>query len=63
MKLVAVLMLCSFAVAARADVGKSSPRAQAKLGQEARVYVVDKEAPPGDKTVRLDRPRLGLKDK
>lgn len=63
MKLVAALMLCSVSVAARADVGKSSPRAQAKLGHEARVYVVDKEPPPGDKTVRLDRPRLGLKDK
>ena len=55
MKLVAALLLCSFSVAARADEGKSSPRAQAKMGHEARVYVVDKDAPSVDKTVRLER--------
>ena len=58
-KLVAALLLCSFSVAARADEGKSSSRAQAqapqKMGHEARVYVIDKDAPSLDKTVRLER--------
>lgn len=60
MKLVVAMMLCSFAVAARADEGKSSSQAQAKMGHEARVYVVDKEAPSVDKTVRLEHPRAML---
>lgn len=63
MKLLAVLTFCSLAVAARADEGKSSPRAQAKMSHEARVYVLDKEAPSVDKTVRLEHPRPALKDK
>lgn len=62
MKLVVALVLSSFAVAAQAGEGKSSSRAQteAKMGHEARVYVVDKEAPSVDKTVRLERSRATL---
>jgi hypothetical protein len=54
-KLLAALLLCSFSLAAHADEGKSSPRAQEKMGHEARVYIVDKDAPSVDKTVRLER--------
>ena len=48
---------------ARADMAKPA-EAPRKLGHEARVYVLDKEAPPADKTVRLTpAPRTALKNK
>ncbi|HEX4462334.1 MAG TPA: hypothetical protein VIA18_30365 [Polyangia bacterium] len=64
MKLVVAMMFCSFSLASfavcGADEGKSASRAEAKMGHEARVYVIDKEAPSVDKTVRLERPRAIL---
>jgi hypothetical protein len=62
---------------ARADVANDDAAASAaprehgkaagaphKLGYEARMFVVDKDAPPADKTVRLARgPLPALKDK
>jgi hypothetical protein len=48
---------------ARGDVGKPAP-APRKLDREARVFIVEKEAPPLDKTIRLAHaPRSVLKDK
>ena len=60
MKLVVALMSCAFSLVAAADEGKSSPRVQQKMGHEARVYVIDKDAPSVDKTVRLEHPRAML---
>ena len=61
-KTFAILGLLAFSSVAAADGTKaqSLPR---KLGREAKVYVMDKDPPPTEKTVRLARPLTSLKDK
>jgi hypothetical protein len=58
----AALLACSSV--ASADVAKMQP-APHKLGRDARVFVLDKDAPSADKTVPLARPRTAptLKNK
>lgn len=62
MKTLLLGALLAASALARADAPKLSTRA-AKLGREARVFVLDKEAPPMDKTVPLSRTRPALKNK
>jgi hypothetical protein len=55
-KTVTLISLLAFSALAFADVGKTSPspsHEQLKMPREARVFVLDKEAPSLDKTVSL----------
>jgi hypothetical protein len=60
---IVAIVLALAPLSARADVAKPAP-APRKLDREARVFVVEKEAPSLDKTVRLARaPLPALKQK
>ena len=45
-----------------ADAAKNAPTPK-KLAPDARVYVMDKDAPSIDKTVPMARPRVAFKNK
>lgn len=62
MKTVVLLVALAFSSVALADAAKSAPAAS-KLPREARVWVVDKEAPSIDKTVPLTHARVASKNK
>jgi hypothetical protein len=61
-KTICMLGLLASAAVAHADSPKPAT-APGKLGGEARVFVMVKEAPPLDKTVALARLRPALKNK
>jgi hypothetical protein len=57
-----VALLAALSTSAFADAPKVQ-RQPRKLDREARVYVMDKDAPSIDKTVTLARPRATLSSK
>lgn len=61
-KVVTIMSLLAFSALAFADVAKTTAPAR-KMPREARVFVLDKEAPSLDKTVALTHGRPLLKNK
>lgn len=57
-----VSLVAAAAGVARADASKQA-QVSAKLPASARVFVLDKDAPPTDKTTQLPRVRPTLKQK
>jgi hypothetical protein len=65
-KTLTLISLLAFPAIAFADVAKTAPsptHEQLKMPREARVFVLDKEAPSLDKTVALTHSRPLLKNK